>query len=70
MPLLLAVPLITGLAGLFFGSQVENKLNNPTTPPAGGIQDQSKMPWYITLALIIVGAIAVLWIVKKVLKSK
>jgi len=32
MPLLLAIPLIAGLAGLFVGAQVENKINNPTQP--------------------------------------
>lgn len=66
MPLLLAIPIIAGLAGLFVGTQVENKINNPTQPV--GSQQSSALPWYVTLTILIVGSIIVLIVIKKILK--
>ena len=67
MPLLLAIPLIAGLAGLFVGSQVENKVNNPTQVVAAPQPD--KVPWYVTLAIIVVLSVVAIIVIKKFLKK-
>lgn len=67
MPLLLAIPLIAGLAGLFVGSQVENKVNNPTQVISQPQPD--KMPWYVTLAIIVVISVVGIMLVKKIIKK-
>ena len=48
MPLLFLLPLV-GLGGLFVGSQVDNAVQAKASAPA--IIDNSKMPWYVTLAI-------------------
>ncbi len=67
MPLLLALPLIMGLAGMFVGSHVENKVNNPTQVIAD--PQPGKMPWYVTLAIIVVLSIVAIIAVKKFIKK-
>lgn len=67
MPLLLAIPLIAGLAGLFVGTQVENKINNPTQVVAAPQPD--KMPWYVTLAIIVIISIVAIMLIKKIIKK-
>jgi hypothetical protein len=68
MPLLLAIPLLAGFAGLFAGSQIDRAVDNVTTPVGGGTAE-NKMPWYITLALVAVGVICVALVIKKIMKK-
>ncbi len=67
MPLMIAIPIITGLAALFVGSQIENKIDNPTQPITGA--QQTTPPWYISVALLVVLAVAGILIVKGLLKK-
>ncbi|MDD5692242.1 MAG: hypothetical protein PHP10_03590 [Candidatus Omnitrophica bacterium] len=68
MPLLLGIPIIAGLVGLFAGAQVDRAVDNATTPPAGGTAAQPMSIW-VKIALIAAGLIIVLVIVKKVMKK-
>ena len=67
MPLFLALPLIAGLVGMFTGSQIENKVNNPTQPVTA--QQPDKMPWYVRMAIIMVLSIVALLVIKKMLRK-
>lgn len=67
MPLLFVLPLIAGLAGMFTGSQIENKINNPTQPVTA--QQPDKMPWYVTLGIIVVLSLIVIMIAKRVINK-
>jgi len=40
----------------------------PSSTVGGGTPDQSKMPWYITPVLVIIGAVLIYQLGKKVLK--
>lgn len=66
MPLLLAIPIITGLVGLFAGAQVENKINNPPAPVGS---NDAKAPWYIT-PLLVIGAIVLVIVIARGLLKK
>ena len=69
IPLLLALPIMTGLAGLFGGAMLDDKVE-ATRPPAGGA-NQSQMPWYVTAALVVGGMILAIIVIKGLLqKSK
>ena len=61
MPL---IPIIIGLAGMFAGAQIDRAVDNATSAPAGG----TKIPWQISLVLILIVAAVVFYGVKKVLK--
>lgn len=65
MPLFI-IPLIAGLGGLFVGSQVDNAVQASASKPA--IIDNSKMPWFVTLAIWAVVALIVWHFAKRLLK--
>jgi uncharacterized membrane protein YoaK (UPF0700 family) len=65
MPLLFLLPLI-GLGGAFVGAQVDNAVQSAAAAPQ--VVDESKMPWYVSLAIwAVVGYIA-FKILKKAVK--
>ena len=68
MPLLLGIPIIAGLVGLFTGAQIDRAVDNATTPPAGGTAAQPMSIW-VKIALIVAGLIVVLVIVKKIMRK-
>ena len=67
MPLIFVLPLIAGLAGMFTGSQIENKINNPTQPVTA--QQPDKMPWYVTMAIIVVLSFIAIIVVKRIVNK-
>lgn len=67
MPLIFALPLLAGLAGMFTGSQIENKINNPTSPVAK--QQPDKIPWYVTMGIIVVLSFIVIMVAKRVVNK-
>ena len=58
--------LIASLGGLFVGSQVDNAVQASASKPA--IIDNSKMPWYVTLAICAVVALIAWQFIKKAIK--
>ena len=64
IPILIAM----GLGGAFLGSQFDDIVDNATRPPAGGTTEQ-KIPYYITIPLVIAGGTAALLITKKLIKK-
>lgn len=66
MPLLL--PFLaygaTALGGAFLGSQIDDGFEKPVTV----IQDNSKMPWYVMLAIYGVVALIAWQLIRKVIK--
>lgn len=68
MPLLLIIPVITGLVGLFAGAQVDRAVDNATTPPSGGTGPQAMNIW-VKIALIAAGLIIILVIIKKIMRK-
>ncbi len=65
MPLFI-IPIMAALGGLFVGSQVDNAVQSSASRPA--IIDQSKMPWYVMVALAAVAAFILFKVFKKYLK--
>ena len=71
MPLL--IPLLFGastlVGGMFIGSQIDDGIESAASKPVTIVQDQSKMPWYVTLAIwAVIAFLAYNFITKKVLK--
>ena len=65
MPLLFLLPLI-GLGGAFVGAQVDNAVQSKAAAPQ--VIDNSKMPWYITLAIWAVVGLIAFQLIKRILK--
>ncbi len=69
MPLLLGIPIIAALGGLFAGSIIQTKADNSTAPVGGGVEGNNSLPVYVTVPLIVGGIILALVIVKKITKK-
>ncbi|MFA5101143.1 MAG: hypothetical protein WC547_09700 [Candidatus Omnitrophota bacterium] len=65
MPLLLGIPIIAGLVGLFAGAQVDRAVDNATTPIAG---KSESMPWWVIVPLVVIAIVIGLKLVKKYIK--
>ena len=59
-------PAMALLGGLFVGSQVDNAVQSAASGPA--VVDNSKMPWYVTLAIWAVVALIAWQFLKKAIK--
>lgn len=67
MPLLLML-LAAGSFGLFAGSQVDDAVDNATTPVGGGVSGKG-LPIYVTIPLIVAGGTAAFFLAKKLMKK-
>ena len=61
IPLLLAT-----FGGLFVGSQVDNAVQSKMAAPQ--VVDNSKMPWYVTLAIVVIVGLIAWQFIKKAVK--
>ncbi len=65
MPLLIPV-VIAALGGLFVGGQVDNAVQSAASKPS--VIDNSRLPWYVMLAIYAVVGLIIFKIAKKYLK--
>lgn len=70
MPLLLAIPLISGLAGLIAGGVTVAKIDHPATAPAeiNTSQTLKNIPLWVAIPLAIALLIVLVKLSKKIIK--
>jgi len=58
------IPLVAGAVGLFGGSLADHAVSNVTSSPTSGF----KIPWQVSLVIILIVAVIVYFAVKKFFK--